>query len=313
MAVHLTENKNLKVAILIPCLNEEMAIAEVVRAFRAELPTAEIIVVDNASIDRTADVAAEAGATVIFESRRGKGYVVQSMFERVEADVYVMVDGDNTYPADKVLALIEPILAAEADMAIGSRILSESRSGFKPVNWMGNIFFQNVINFIFSTRLTDILSGYRAMNRKLVKSLPLFMPGFEIEAEITIKSLERGFRLKEIPIELKPRQSGSFSKIRVLRDGFRILGTIFALFRDYKPLTFFGSAGLTFIGMGIVPGLRAIFGFWETGQVLYFPSAILAVGLVLTGLVAIAVGLILHTVNRRFREMEHFIRLLMER
>lgn len=312
MTVQLTDKTKLKIVVLIPCLNEEKAIADVVRAFRAELPDAELIVVDNASIDRTAEVAATAGATVLFESRRGKGYVVQSMFERVEADVYVMVDGDDTYPATRVRELISPILDRAADMVIGSRIMSESRSGFRRVNWLGNLFFQNIINAIFGTHLTDILSGYRAMNHKLVKSLPLFMTGFEIEAEITIKSLERGFRLKEIPVELRPRQAGSFSKIRVLRDGFRILSTIFALFRDYKPFTFFGVWGLVSIGLGLIPGLRALIGYWETGLVLYFPSAILAVGLVLTGMVLIAIGLILHTINRRFREMEHFIRLLME-
>jgi len=298
-----------KIAILIPCLNEEQAIAEVVRAFQSELPAAEIVVMDNASTDRTAQVAASVGARVLFEARRGKGHALQSLFERVEADVYVMVDGDNTYPADKVKALLAPVLANEADMSIGSRLLSASRRGFKAANWFGNIFFQNVINIVFGTHLTDILSGYRAMNRKLVESLPLFSPGFEIEAEITIKSLQRGFRLKEIPIELRPRQAGSFSKIRLLRDGFRILGTIFALFRDYKPLTFFGGWGLFFMALGAIPGLRAIIGYWQTGLVLYFPSAILAVGLVLTGLLSIAVGLVLHTVNRRFREMEHFIRL----
>jgi glycosyltransferase involved in cell wall biosynthesis len=307
------ELKKPKIVVLIPCLNEEKSIGEVIRGFKAELPQAEIIIFDNASTDRTAEIAKSEGAQVLFETRRGKGYVVQSMYEHVDADIYVMVDGDNTYPIDKVHALIAPLLNGEADMTIGSRILSDDRSGFKPVNWFGNIIFQHVINTIFRTQLTDILSGYRTMNRKLVKSLPLFMTGFEIEAEITVKALERGFRLNEIPVVLRPREAGSYSKIRVVRDGLRILGTILALFRDYKPLTFFGAWGLLFIMIGLIPGINAVIGYLETGLVLRFPSAILAVGLILTGLVFIAIGLILHTIDRRFREMEHFMRLLSNR
>jgi glycosyltransferase involved in cell wall biosynthesis len=294
-------------------LNEEKSIAEVIRGFKTELPQAEIIIFDNASTDRTAEIAKSEGAQVHFETRRGKGYVVQSMYEHVDANIYVMVDGDNTYPIDKVHALIAPLLNGEADMTIGSRILSDDRSEFKPVNWFGNIVFQNVINAIFRTQLTDILSGYRAMNRKLVKSLPLSMTGFEIEAEITVKALERGFRLNEIPVVLRPREAGSYSKIRVVRDGLRILGTILALFRDYKPLTLFGAWGLLFIMIGLIPGINAVIGYLETGLVLRFPSAILSVGLILTGLVFIAIGLILHTIDRRFREMEHFMRLLSNR
>jgi len=302
----------LSIAVLIPCLNEARSIAKVVRDFKTQLPQASIYVFDNNSADGTGQVAHEAGAIVFSEARRGKGYVVQSMFERVDADIYLMVDGDDTYPAENVLQLLAPVLQGEADMTIGSRIIQGSSSEFKPVNFMGNIFFQNLINFIFGTHLTDILSGYRCMVRKLVKNLPLFVTGFEIEAEITIKSLERGFRLLEVPVNLRSRGEGSQSKIRIVRDGLRILGTIFALFRDYKPLTFFGSLGLVTILLGILPGIRAILGYIETGLVEKFPSAILSVGMILTGLLFIMVGLILHTLNRRFREMEHFLRVLSE-
>lgn len=302
-----------RIAVLIPCLNEEQRIQKVIHDFQYQIPAARIFVYDNASTDRTAEKAAAAGADVVLESRRGKGYVVQAMFQGIDADIYIMVDGDDTYPADRLHALLEPLQADRADMVIGSRIMPQSKSQFKLLNWLGNKFFLNVINGIFGTRLTDILSGYRIMNRRLVKNLPLFARGFEIEAELTIKSLERGYRLVEVPVDLRSRPHGSFSKIRVVRDGIRILGTILALFRDYKPLTFFGALGALVILLGSLPGLRAILGFLDTGLVEYFPSAILAVGLILSGMLSIVIGLILHTINRRFQELEYFMRLMMDK
>jgi glycosyltransferase involved in cell wall biosynthesis len=298
--------------VVIPCLNEEMTVGKVVRAFRSDLPHATVVVVDNDSIDRTSEEAAPAGALVIHERRSGKGYVVQTILQQIDADAYLMVDGDGTYPSAKAPELVSPILRDEADMVIGSRITPASKSQFRVVNRLGNEFCRRVVNLIFGTRLTDILSGYRCLNRRLVRGLPIFVTGFEVEAELTIKSLERGFRILEVPVDLGVRPSGSRSKIRVFRDGFRILVTILALFRDYKPLTFFGGIGLALVLGGLVPGVSAILGYLETGLVLRFPSAILAVGSVLSGMILIAVGLILHTVNRRFQEMEHYIRVLAE-
>lgn len=296
------------ITVIIPCLNEEKTIAKVVQDFHTALPEADLIVFDNGSTDQTARVASEAGATVLVEKRRGKGFVVQAMFQRVDTDIYVMVDGDDTYPVEKVRSLIEPVLKGDADMVIGSR-MAESKSEFRRINWLGNIFFQNIINAIFGTHLTDILSGYRCMNRKLIKSLPLFVKGFEIEAEITIKSLERGFRLAEVPVSLRSRMEGSHSKIRILGDGLRILGTIFSLFRDYKPLTFFGSLGLTSVILGLIPAAKLALTperEWLTAQI---PNILISFSLILIGMLFIAVGLVLHTVNRRFQEMEHFMRL----
>jgi len=300
---------NVSIAVIIPCLNEERTIAKVVQDFQAALPEADIIVFDNGSTDQTARVASDAGATLLMEKRRGKGFVVQAMFQRVDADIYVMVDGDDTYPAEKVHSMIEPVLRGDADMVIGSRI-AESQSEFRRINWLGNIFFQNIINAFFGTHLTDILSGYRCMSRKLVKSLPLFVRGFEIEAEITIKSLERRFRLAEVPVNLRPRMEGSHSKISVLGDGLRILGTIFSLFRDYKPLTFFGSLGLSSVILGLVPAVRVALTSAQEGLITQIPSILIAFSLILIGMLFIAVGLVLHTVNRRFQEMEHFMRLM---
>ena len=299
-----------RIAILIPCYNEELTVGEVVRSFRAELPGSEIWVFDNNSTDRTVEVARDAGACVAFELRQGKGYVVQRMFQDIEADVFVMVDGDGTYPPAEVGRLIEPIMLGNADMTVGSRLTQESKSEFRSLNRLGNYFFLRVINFIFGVRLTDILSGYRAFSRRFVKSIPLSGGGFETETELTIKALGRGYRIVEIPVNLKARPEGSFSKIRILSDGFLILNTILTLFRDYKPLTFFGVAGLFLILLGFVPGTIVIVEFIKTGLVPRLPSAVLAVGLVLSGMLAIVVGLVLHTITRRFQELDHQLKML---
>ena len=302
----MTDQTSPRIVLLIPCLNEEYAIGKVIHDFRQALPEAEIIVFDNHSTDRTRQAASEAGADgVYFENRRGKGFVVQTMFRNIDADIYLMVDGDDTYPAERVRALLQPVLDDEADMTIGSRIAG-ANSQFQRINWLGNAFFLGLINTLFHARLTDILSGYRAMNRKLVKSLPLFERGFGIEAEMTIKALERGFRLQEVPVDLRKRMEGSYSKIRIVRDGLRILVTIFTLFRDYKPLTFFGGLGLTFLICGSALSVWAVELFMETVNSSHLLLALLGGMGVISGILIGAVGLVLHTINRRFQEMEHF-------
>ncbi len=298
-----------KIAILIPCYNEELTIAKVVRDFRAELPNADIYVFDNNSTDRTVECAREAGAHIAHERRQGKGFVVQSMFAQVEADVYVLVDGDDTYPASEVHKLIEPILLGKAEMVVGSRLMPSSDSEFRLLNKLGNGFFLRVINSIFKVKLSDVLSGYRAFSREFVKSIPVFGGGFETEVELTVKALARGYRITELPVRLTPRPEGSFSKIRIVQDGFVILNTILSLVRDYKPLTFFGGMGLLFIALGFVPGIVVIVEFIKTGLVPRLPSAVLAVGLVLSGMLLLVVGLVLHTITRRFQELEHQLRL----
>ena len=301
---------NPKIAILIPCYNEELTVAQVVRDFRQELPDADIYVYDNNSRDRTVEVARAAGARIAFEHRQGKGYVVQSMFRDVEADIYVMVDGDNTYPATEVHKLIAPVAAGQADVVVGSRLTTQSQSEFRALNRLGNRFFLNTINFIFKVKLSDILSGYRAFNRKFVKNIPLFGGGFETETELTIKTLARGYRVIELPIDLRARPEGSFSKIRIMQDGFLILNSILTLLRDYKPLTFFGSIGLILILLGLIPGTVVIVDFIKTGLVPRLPSAVLAVGMVLSGLLSIVVGLVLHTIARRFQELDYQLKIL---
>ncbi|MBV9927094.1 MAG: glycosyltransferase [Acidobacteria bacterium] len=295
------------VAVLVPCYNEEPTVARVVARFREELPEARVYVFDNNSTDRTAEEARRAGAEVFNERRQGKGYVVQSMFRQVDADFYVMVDGDDTYPAEAVHALLAPVVGGHADMSVGSRLHERSQSQFKRRNRMANRLVRSTLNFIFRVELTDILSGYRAFSREFVKGLPLFGGGFEIETELTIKAVERGYRLVEVPVDLTHRPEGSHSKIQFLRDGFLILNTTLALFRDYKPLTFFGAVGLLllllacaagaagFLGLGVVPGTLLL---------------VAAAGLFTCGLLSLTAGLILHSIARRSQEFEYHVRVL---
>ena len=299
-----------RIAILIPCYNEELTVRQVISDFRRELPQADIHVFDNNSSDRTVQVARDAGARIAFERRQGKGYVVQAMFRDVEADIYVIVDGDGTYPAREVHKMIEPILLDEADMVVGSRLMGDSDGGFKVLNRWGNKFFLRTINLIFKVKLSDILSGYRTFSRTFVKNVPIFGGGFETETELSIKALARGYRILELPVGLKARPEGSLSKIRIMQDGFLILNTILTLFRDYKPLTFFGLIGLFLILLGFVPGTMVIVEFIRTGLVPRLPSAVLAVGLVLSGMLCMVVGLILHTIARRFQELDHQLKVL---
>jgi len=300
------------IALLIPCYNEELTVAEVIKQFRAQLPEADIYVFDNNSNDRTVECAREAGAQVFYERRQGKGYVVQSMFRQVDADIYIMVDGDGTYPPAEVLRLIEPVLRDEADMVVGSRLHDESSSQFKSLNRMGNKLFLSVLNSVFKVKITDMLSGYRVFNRRFVKGVPLFGGGFETETELTIKALERGYRVVEVPVDLTTRPEGSFSKIRIVHDGLRIMNTILALFRDYKPLTFFGGIGLALGALGLIPGLIVVLEFFQTGLVLRLPSAVLAVGLALAGMLSITIGLVLHTIVRRSQEFDHQFRTMLD-
>lgn len=294
-----------RIAVLIPCHNEALTVAGVIRDFQRELPEATIYVFDNNSQDETVERAREAGATVMFERQQGKGHVVQAMFRRVHADVYLMVDGDGTYPASEARRLIEPVLSGDADMVIGSRLTSENRSEFRAINRFGNRAFLLLLTRIFGVRLTDLLSGYRAFSTSFVAGMPLFGGGFETEAEMTIRALQKRFRIVEVPVDLTQRPPGSHSKIRVVRDGMIILRSILALFRDYKPLAFFGTIGLVLGGIGLIPGAIVTVEFLRTGLVGRMPSAILAVGLELAGLISMVVGLILHTIAQRFRELDY--------
>jgi len=300
-----------RIAVLIPCLNEESTIGKVVSDFRRELPEADIYVFDNGSTDETASVAAASGATVVHERRRGKGNVVQTMFRTVDADMIIMVDGDDTYPAECVHQLLQPILKGWADVVLGSRLSFSVESGFHSLNLFGNLVLRGLLNTFFGVRITDILTGYRAMSSEYFKRIPIFATGFEIEAELTIQALERGYRIIEVPVGLRNRPEGSKSKLRRFQDGFRIAMTIVMLFRDHRPMTFFGAVGIVLIGLGLVPGMVVTVEFLQTGLVLRLPSAVLAVALVLTGVLSLVVGLVLSTVTRRVKEVEYLLGVVM--
>jgi len=297
-----------RVAVLLPCLNEEMTVAGVVKAFQAALPEAEIWVFDNDSSDTTALRAQEAGAHLFHEPRRGKGYVVQSMFRHVEADVYVMADGDGTYPADEAGAMIEPVVHGRADMVVGTRLLHESESEFRAINRLGNRLFLWIFSRLFRVRITDLLSGYRAFSAEFVRGIPLFGGGFEIDAELTIKALQKGFRVVEVPVRLVGRPAGSRSKIRLFRDGIVILNGMLTLARDYKPLTIFGGAGASLILASAVLATAAVVGTPEAGATARGSWLVATAVVFLLGMSSIFTGLILHTVARHFQELDFVVR-----
>jgi hypothetical protein len=232
------------------------------------------------------------------------------MFREINADIYVMVDGDGTYPAASVHALLEPVMINDADMVIGSRLDPASESQFGLMNRLGNNFVLFLTRVLFDAHIKDMLSGYRVFSRNIVKQLPLLSSGFEIETELTIKALERGYRVIERPVHLSNRPEGSYSKIRHVHDGLSILKMIFSLARDYKPLTVFGTIGLLFVAASLVPGTIVVREFLRTGLISRLPSVVLAATLALSGLISGMVGLVLHTIARRFQELDLQMRVL---
>lgn len=299
-----------KIVVLIPCLNEEMTIGKVLQDFRKELPDAEFVVFDNNCTDRTARIAEEAGARVIQERRPGKGYVVASMFKKIEADYYIMVDGDDTYSSEHVHLLLQPLLEGKADMVVATRLAEYSAESFRPLHVFGNNLVRSLVNWIFQSRLTDILSGYRGFTREVVKTLPILSSGFEVETELTIRTLDYQFTIQEVPVPYRERPEGSFSKLHTFRDGYRVLLKIFNITKGYKPFAFFGGIGLIGILLSIGMGAEVISDFLEDHYVNKVPTAILASACMLLGLGSLGIGIILHTLNDRFKEV---IRVLQNR
>lgn len=287
-----------RIAVLIPCLNEETSVAGVIDEFRRELPQAEIWVIDNGSTDDTRKVARAAGAGVLKEPRRGKGFAIRAAFQEIEADVYVLADGDGQLPANSVHDLIRPVLEEQADMVVGSRALA-GRTSHRAVNNLGNVLFSRLLRSLLNVRVTDVLSGYRALSRRLVKTLPLASRNFEIEVELTIKTSQRSYRIREIPFQVRPRADGTTTHLRVLRDGFRISWAIVLLFRDYRPMAFFGILGAWLLVLAtLVLGLGAT---WTLGPL---TGSMVAAFVGAAGLLAFAVGALASVLSRRFVELE---------
>ncbi|TBV76920.1 glycosyltransferase [Pseudoxanthomonas winnipegensis] len=297
----------MRVAILIPCFNEATTIAKVVGDFRAALPQAEVWVFDNASTDDTAQVARAAGAQVRRVPAKGKGNVVRAMFRDVEADAYLMVDGDDTYPAGAAAALLEEVRQGRADMVVGTRLEDFQHASFRRFHGIGNQLVRRCVAMLFGSPVRDVLSGYRAFSRRFVKSMPVLSHGFEIETEMTVFALSNGFVLAERPIAYGVRPDGSQSKLSTYRDGVRVLRTLLFLFKDMRPLLFFGGVAALMVLAGLGFGSVVIAEFSRTGLVTHPSTAVLAVALTLVGIVSLATGLILDTVNRRANEIQRLI------
>ena len=292
-----------KIAVLLPAYNEEVTIVKVIEDYRRVLPHADIYVYDNNSKDKTNQLARDAGAIVRFEPRQGKGNVVRSMFREIDADYYIMADADDTYPAEEVEALLQPLRDGLADMTIGDRLSNgtyaeENKRGF---HGFGNNLVRLLVNKLYKGNYNDIMTGYRGFNRLFVKNFPVLSPGFEIETELSIHSLDKRFKLVEVPITYKDRPEGSESKLSTFSDGFKVLRMIFNLFKDYKPLIFFSILTFLFFVLGLIVGIPVISEFARTGMIDKVPSAVLATGFMILSALSFVAGFILDTVVRQNR------------
>ena len=290
-----------RLAVLIPCFNEETAIARVIAGFRAELPEATIYVYDNNSTDNTLEVARAAGAVVRRETHQGKGHVVRRMFADVEADIYVLVDGDATYDACSVRGMIARQMEERLDMVVAARVEQEA-DAYRPGHRMGNRLFTGFFAAVFNATFTDILSGYRVFSRRFVKSFPVLSRGFEIETELCVHALELELPVAEVPTPYYARPQGSVSKLSTWRDGVRILFTIVDLYRSERPLAFFSGLGIALAIVSVGLAVPIFVTYFEQGIVPRIPTAILSTGLMLLASLSIVAGLVLDTVTRGRRE-----------
>lgn len=293
-----------KVAVLIPCYNEEKTVQKVVEDYRRVLPQADIYVYDNNSTDRTAELAAQAGAIVKREYRQGKGNVIRSMFRQIDADCYLMIDGDDTYPAEPAPEMVRMILDGEADMVNGDRLSSTySTENKRPFHNTGNRLVRGLINHLFHADVRDIMTGYRAFSRGFVKTFPVLSRGFEIETEMTIHAVDKNFLIREVPVDYRDRPEGSVSKLNTYSDGAKVLCTIFRLYKDYKPFAFFGMGALLFLILAAVLFLPVGIEFLRTGLVPRFPTLIVSVTLALCALLSFVAGVILDVVVKKHRQL----------
>jgi glycosyltransferase involved in cell wall biosynthesis len=291
-----------RIAVLVPCRNEEAAVAEVVRAFRAVLPDSTIYVYDNNSTDRTAELAATAGAVVRREPMPGKGNVVRRMFADIDADIYLMVDGDGTYDAAVAAAMVRRLEEDNLDMVVGTRTPVGPDDAFRPGHRMGNLTLTRFVGWLFGPRFTDIFSGYRAFSRRFVKSFPALATGFEVETELTVHALELRMPVAEVPVSYSARREGSQSKLSTWRDGLRILSAILFLFKEVRPFKFFSAVAAVLALVAVVLSWPLFVTFFETGLVPRVPTAVLVTGIMVMAFFSLACGIVLDTVSRGRRE-----------
>ena len=293
----MTENSE-KIAVIIPCYNEAITIGKVVDDFKRELPNADIYVYDNNSNDDTAKIAKEHGAIVRTETRQGKGRVVRQMTRDITADYYVMVDGDDTYPAEAVHDLLKPLRENMADMTIGDRLSNGSYGdeNDRAFHGLGNNLVRWLIKWIYKFEFNDVMTGYRAYNTVFAKALPILSPGFQIETELSIHAVDKSWRIVEVPIDYRDRPEGSESKLSTFGDGFKVLMMIMSLFKEYRPLMLFGIIAIICFILGLICGIPVIIDYVNTGLVERFPTAILALGFMLFALLNLITGWILSSV-----------------
>ena len=295
---------NKKIAVLIPCYNEEKTIKKVIEDYREVLPEAEIYVYDNNSSDDTAKIALEAGAIVKPEYRQGKGNVIRSMFKDIDADCYLMIDGDDTYPKENAREMCKYVLNNQADMVIGDRLSSTYfKENKRPFHNFGNKLVRYLINALFKNSICDIMTGYRAFSYDFVKTFPVLSKGFEIETEMTIHALDKNFLLKEIPVDYRDRQEGSISKLNTYSDGFKVLKTIAKLFKEYKPTIFFSLISLIFFTISLIFGIPVFVEYFKTGLVPRFPSLIFSGFMLVISILMFMCGIILEVVAKKHRQL----------
>lgn len=296
--------KNKKIAVLIPCYNESKTIKKVVEDYKKALPEADIYVYDNNSSDHTDEIAREAGAIVRYEYRQGKGNVIRSMFKDIEADCYLMIDGDDTYPAENAREMCDLVLDKKVDMVIGDRLSSTYFTENKrPFHNFGNRLVRGLINFLFESNVRDIMTGYRAFSYEFVKTFPVLSKGFEIETEMTIHALDKNFLLEEVKVGYRDRPAGSVSKLNTYRDGFRVLKTIGRLFKEYKPTIFFSLLSLLFLIISVGFGIPVFAEYFKTGLVPRYPTLIFSGFMLMIALVLFACGVILEVVVKKHRQL----------
>ena len=298
-----------KIAVLIPCYNESKTIAKVVKDYKEALPEADIYVYDNNSMDETDRIAKEAGAIVRYERRQGKGNVIRSMFHQIDADCYLMIDGDDTYPAENARQMCDEVLDGGTDMVIGDRLSSTYfEENKRPFHNVGNVTVRYLINKLFHSNVRDIMTGYRAFSRDFVKMFPVLSKGFEIETEMTIHALDKNMLLKEIPVTYRDRPAGSVSKLNTYSDGMKVIFTIFRLFRDYKPLLFFSCISVVLLAVAAILFVPVFYEYLQTGLVPRYPTLIVSGFIVLVAMLLWACGLILEVLVKKHRQMFEILR-----
>ena len=294
----------MKIAVLIPCYNESKTIAKVVADYRAALPEADIYVYDNNSTDHTDDIARQAGAIVRYEYRQGKGNVIRTMFREIEADCYLMIDGDDTYPAENAREMVQLVLDKKVDMVVGDRLSATYFTENKrPFHNLGNRMVRGLVNTLFKGDIRDIMTGYRAFSYQFVKSFPVLSKGFEIETEMTIHALDKNLSVQSVPVEYRDRPTGSVSKLNTYSDGFKVLRTILRLFKEYRPLAFFGIIAAVFGAAGIGLFIPPLAEFIREHYVHKVPTLIVSGVMFTVALLMLVCGFVLDTVVKKHRQL----------